>query len=125
VYYVQYAHARVCSVFRQLQEKGLVHDRANGERGLARLTETHERELLNRLARYPDTLSRAALEEDPQQLTTYLRELAYEFHSYYNAHKFLLEDSGLRDARLALIQATRQVLANGLGLLGVSAPESM
>jgi arginyl-tRNA synthetase len=125
VYYVQYAHARVCSVFRQLQEKGLVHDRANGERGLARLTETHERELLNRLARYPDTLSRAALEEDPQQLATYLRELAYEFHSYYNAHKFLLEDSGLRDARLALIQATRQVLANGLGLLGVSAPESM
>ena len=125
VYYVQYAHARVCSVFKQLQEKGLTHDRVNGERGLGLLTEEHERHLLNRLARYPDVLSRAALEEDPQQLSTYLRELAYEFHSYYNAHKFLLDESDLRDARLNLIEATRQVIADGLSLLGVSAPESM
>ena len=125
VYYVQYAHARVCSVFKQLKEKGLTFDPANAERESVSLTETHERALLNRLARYPEMLTTAALAYEPHQLTHYLRELAYDFHTYYNSHTFLVDDANLRDARLALIQATRQVLANGLRLLGVSAPESM
>ena len=125
VYYVQYAHARVCSVFKQLVEKGLGHDRANGLQQLPLLTEDHERALIMRLARYPETLESAALAHEPHQLAHFLRELAYDFHTYYNSHTFLVDDANLRDARLALIQATRQVLANGLGLLGVSAPESM
>jgi len=125
VYYVQYAHARVCSVFKQLNEKGLVHDRANGNRQLERLAEEHERALVNRLAHYPEILQNAVADEEPHQLATYLRELAHDFHTYYNTHTFLVDDANLRDARLNLIAATRQVLANGLALLGVSAPQSM
>jgi arginyl-tRNA synthetase len=125
VYYVQYAHARVCSVFRQLKEKGLQHDRANGNTHLLLLTEPHEQQLLAALARYPEVVEAAALAHEPHQLCHYLRELANEFHTYYNAHTFLVEASDLRDARLNLIDATRQVIANGLGLLSVSAPERM
>jgi arginyl-tRNA synthetase len=125
VYYVQYAHARVCSVFKQLAERGLKHDRDNGVRQLHLLAEEHERALIVRLARYPEIIEAAAVAHEPHQLAHFLRELAYDFHTYYNSHTFLVEDANLRDARLALIQATRQVLANGLGLLGVSAPESM
>jgi arginyl-tRNA synthetase len=125
VYYVQYAHARIHSVFRQLREKGLAHDPANGARHLGRLMETHEQALIERLARYPETLEAAALAYEPHQLVHYLRELAYDFHTYYGAHTFLVEDAALRDARLNLIAATRQVIANGLKLLGVSAPETM
>ena len=125
VYYVQYAHARVCSVFRQLQEKGLRHDRANGDTHLHLLNEDHEQQLLTTLARYPEVIEAAALVHEPHQLCHYLRELANDFHTYYNAHTFLVDTRDLRDARLNLIQATRQVIANGLGLLSVSAPESM
>ncbi|HEY8553629.1 MAG TPA: arginine--tRNA ligase [Burkholderiales bacterium] len=125
VYYVQYAHARVCSVFKQLREKGLAHDRANGDRALGLLTEAHEQALIARLASYPEVVESAALAHEPHQLAHYLRELAYDFHTYYNTHTFLVDDANLRDARLNLIEATRQVLANGLALLGVSAPESM
>ncbi|MEK6551627.1 MAG: arginine--tRNA ligase [Pseudomonadota bacterium] len=125
VYYVQYAHARIHSVFRQLQEKGFARDPARGLAGLARLTETHEQVLLQRLGRYPEIVEASALTHEPHQLAYYLRELAADFHLYYNTHTFLVEDGALRDARLNLIDATRQVLANGLGLLGVSAPESM
>jgi arginyl-tRNA synthetase len=125
VYYVQYAHARIHSVFRQLGEKGLTHDPANGDRHLARLTETHELALIQKLSRYPEVLEAAALAYEPHQLAHYLRELAYDFHTYYGAHTFLVDDAALRDARLNLIVATRQVIANGLGLLGVSAPEAM
>jgi arginyl-tRNA synthetase len=125
IYYVQYAHARIGSVLRQLKEKGWTHDAANGRRQLLRLTEAHEIALLARLAAYPETVETAALAYEPHQLAHYLRELAYDFHAYYNTHTFLVEDAGLRDARLNLITATRQVLRNGLGLLGVSAPESM
>jgi len=125
VYYVQYAHARIHSVFRQLGEKGLTHDPANGSRHLARLTETHELALIQKLSRYPEVLEAAALAYEPHQLAHYLRELAYDFHTYYGAHTFLVDDAALRDARLNLIVATRQVIANGLGLLGVSAPEAM
>ncbi len=125
VYYIQYAHARVCSVFRQAREKGLVWDRARGEAHLARLDSDHEQALLERLSRYPELVEAAALAYEPHQLAHYLRELAHDFHTYYNAQTFLVEDAALRDARLCLIAAVRQVIANGLGLLGVSAPESM
>ncbi len=125
VYYVQYAHARVCSVFKQLREKGLAHDGDNGNRQLGQLTEEHERALLNRLSRYPEVVESAAAELEPHQVANYLRELAYDFHAYYNTHTFLVEAADLRDARLNLIAATRQVIVNGLALLAVSAPQSM
>jgi arginyl-tRNA synthetase len=125
VYYLQYAHARVCSVFRQLGEKGLTYDPAAGAAAVQQLTEDHEQALLAALARYPETIEAAAAAHEPHQLAHYLRELANAFHTYYNAHTFIVEDAALRNARLSLIAATRQVLANGLGILGVSAPEAM
>ncbi len=125
VYYVQYAHARICSVLRQAQEKGIDTTPGEGMSHLDRLTEAHEEALLKTLARYPEVVESAALNEEPHQLTQYLRELANDLHTYYNAHQFLVEDVALRDARLRLIRATRQVLANGLGLIGVSALEKM
>ena len=125
VFYVQYAHARIHSVFRQMKEKGFAHDPANGDRNLARLTEPHERALIERLARYPEVLEAAATAHEPHQVAYYLRELAYDFHTYYGAHTFLVDDAAVRDARLNLIVAARQVIANGLKLLGVSAPETM
>ncbi|MCR4346262.1 MAG: arginine--tRNA ligase [Sulfuricaulis sp.] len=125
VYYVQYAHARIYSVFRQMKEKGFSHDPANGDRNLARLTQAHEVALIQRLARYPEVLEAAARDHEPHQLAYYLRELSHDFHTYYGAHTFLVEDAAVRDVRLNLIVATRQVIANGLKLLGVSAPEAM
>ncbi|MCU0832890.1 MAG: arginine--tRNA ligase [Chromatiaceae bacterium] len=125
VYYVQYAHARVASVLRQAADKGLAIDPTAGMTNLERLVEDHEIGLLKTLARYPELVEAAALNEEPHLLTHYLRELANDFHTYYNAHQFLVPDEGLRDARIKLILAARQVLSNGLGLLGVSAPESM
>ena len=92
---------------------------------LGRLTEPQERDLIRTLSRYPEVVESAALNEEPHLLTHYLRELANDFHTYYNAHQFLVADADLRDARLKLILGVRQVLRNGLNLLGVSAPESM
>ena len=125
VYYIQYAHARICSVGRQLEQKGLARDVARGFAHLQRLTEAHEQDLAADLARYPEVVERAALAAEPHQLVHYLRELANDLHTYYNAHAFLVAEAELRDARLNLIEATRQVLANGLQLLGVSAPQEM
>lgn len=125
VYYLQYAHARICSVLRLADEKGLTRDRERGRRSLRLLSEPHEQALLASLARYPEVIEAAALSYEPHQLAYYLRELANDFHAYYNAHVFLVESDDLRDARLNLIDAARQVLANGLGLLGVSAPQVM
>jgi len=125
VYYIQYAHARVCSVLRQLAEKGLMHNSDNGLSGLAVLTESHEQALLTGLSRYPEVVETAALNHEPHQLAHFLRDLANDFHTYYNAHQFLVDDAAVRDARLCLIRAVRQVIANGLGLLAVSAPEAM
>ncbi|MGH8189518.1 MAG: arginine--tRNA ligase, partial [Steroidobacteraceae bacterium] len=125
VYYVQYAHARVCAVFRQLAEKGHTHERDVGERNVARLTEPHEKALIRRVTYYPELLEAAARALEPHQLAHYLRDLAGDFHTYYNAHTFIVDDVGLRNARLNLVAATRQVLENGLKLLGVSAPERM
>jgi len=125
VYYIQYAHARVCSVLRQMREKGFALDAGRGRAGLHRLVEPHEQALLATLSRYPEIVESAALQRAPHALVNYLRELATDFHAYYNAHQFLVEDAELRDARVTLIQGARQVVRNGLGLLGVSAPEAM
>ncbi len=125
VYYIQYAHARVCSVLRQMEAKGLKHDPSHGEAKLSLLTESHEQEILATLARFPEVIEAAALVEEPHQIANYLRELANDFHTYYNAHQFLVDEPAIRDARLSLILAVRQVIANGLGLLGVSAPQEM
>ena len=125
VYYVQYAHARVCSVLRQLDEKGWNRDLQKGMENLEKLTEEHEISLVSTLSRYEEALEKAALQYEPHQLILYLRELANEFHTYYNAHQFLVEDTVLRNARLNLISAVKQVLANGLDLLNVNSPESM
>ncbi len=125
VFYVQYAHARVCSVLRQLTEKSLERNFQRGMDSLELLTEEHEITLVGSLARYPEVLERSALQFEPHQLIQYLRELANEFHTYYNAHQFLVEDAGTRDARLNLVCAIKQVLANGLGLLNITTPESM
>jgi arginyl-tRNA synthetase len=125
VYYIQYAHARVASVFRQLAEKGYVWDADNGKRNLSKLTESHEQALLVSLSRFPEMVDIAARNLEPHLIAQYLRELANDFHTYYDAHHFIVEDAPLRDARLTLITATQQVLKNGLALLGVSAPESM
>ena len=125
VYYIQYAHARVHSVMRQLAERGMTWEREAGLQHLHLLQESHEKALLQRMNRFPAAVENAALAHEPHQLAHYLRELANDLHTYYNAHKFIVEEAGLRDARLCLINATRQVLANGLGLLGVSAPETM
>ena len=125
VYYVQYAHARVSSVLGQAAEKGLLTEISAGAANLDRLQEAHEQALLKGLSRYPEVLEASALNEEPHQLSHYVRELANDFHTYYNAHQFLVEDEAVRDARLKLILAVRQVLRNGLNLLGVSAPERM
>lgn len=125
VYYVQYAHARVSSVLRQATEKELPVEVSEGTTHLEQLTEAHETALLNSLSRYPEVVEASALIEEPHQLTHYLRSLANDFHTYYNAHQFLVDDDALRDARLKLILAVQQVLRNGLNLLGVSAPERM
>ncbi len=125
VYYIQYAHARVESVMRQLQDKSLQFDAQRGRASLDSLVESHERALLTSLGRYPEVIEQAATARAPHTLVHYLRELANEFHTYYNAHTFLVEDDALRDARLSLILGVQQVIRNGLGLLGVSAPEHM
>jgi arginyl-tRNA synthetase len=125
VYYIQYAHARICSVLFQLQERGLRFDEAVGLSHIEQLTEPHELGLLTLLSRYPEVIIAAASSCEPHQLAYYLRELANGLHSYYNAIQLLCEDEQLRSARLCLLAAVRQVLRNGLHLLGVSAPESM
>jgi arginyl-tRNA synthetase len=127
VYYVQYAHARICSVLQQAGEKGYAAPdvAAALNNDLTPLTSTREQSLLNRLAQYPDLLAEAADELAPHQLAYYLKDLAADFHGYYNAERVLIEDDGVRNARLALLLATRQVLRNGLTMLGVSAPEKM
>ena len=125
VYYVQYAHARVCSVFRQFDEKNRQRNLALGMEHLSLLTEEHETALLLSLAKYPEILERAAIHYEPHQLIQYLRELAHQFHSYYNAHQFLVEDEALCNARLNLIAAVKQVLVNAMTLLKIHTPESM
>ncbi len=125
VYYVQYAHARICSLLRQAGEKGYAHDTARGDAALQRLDDAPAQELMRELSRYPEVVEAAGASLEPHLVAQYLRELANAFHGWYHASPVLVEDADLRDARLALALATRQVLANGLDLLGVGAPESM
>ncbi|MFJ5446617.1 arginine--tRNA ligase [Methylobacillus methanolivorans] len=121
VYYIQYAHARICSV---LNEWG--GDIASlSQAKLTALDTEHEATLMQRLGEFPELLTNAAQELAPHMVATYLKDLAGDLHSYYNAHKFLVDDADLTTARMALISATRQVLRNGLALLGVGAPEKM
>ena len=121
VYYIQYAHARICSVLAQWGEDDSMLDTVD----LSPLTNPREFALLAKLAEYPETLSRALEELGPHQVAFYLRELAGELHGYYNAERVLVDDEATKKARLALMCATRQVLRNGLALLGVSAPDRM
>ena len=125
VYYIQYAHARICSVLKQVEEKGFSYDVDMGNHNLQTLTEPSEEKLITALSRYPEIVHAAAMEYEPHQIAYYLRDLANEFHSYYNSCQFIVDSDGLRNARLNLICASKQVLANGLGILGVSAPEAM
>jgi arginyl-tRNA synthetase len=125
VYYVQYAHARICSVFAQGGADVASMPASIAAAELSPLV--HERELLlmQRLSEFPDMLTAAASDRAPHAVAFYLRELASEYHSYYNAERILVDDEPLRNARLRLSAAVRQVLANGLALLGVSTPERM
>ena len=125
VYYIQYAHARICSVFRQMNEKGYTFFQSKKLSDLSTLTEDHEIKLLRSLAKYPDVIESAAVSFEPHQLAYYLKDLANDFHTYYNVNQFLVEDDLIRNARLSLIDATRQVIRNGLLQLGVSSPEEM
>ena len=125
VFYLQYAHARVASVRKQLEARALQYDSALALASLDRLESPYEQATLVALARYPEVLRQAAAARAPPALVHYLRELANAFHSWYNAATFIVEDGALRNARLALAFGVQQVLRNGLALLGVSAPESM
>jgi arginyl-tRNA synthetase len=125
VYYIQYAHARVASVMRQLQERGLAHDPAHGLTCLSKLIEPQELQLIKRVSAFPEVVRQSAAQRAPHALVHYLRDLANDFHTNYSAHQFIVDDAGLRDARLVLALATQTVIRNGLDLLGVSAPETM
>jgi arginyl-tRNA synthetase len=127
VYYIQYAHARICSVLAQSAEQtGQLLDEQTAQAvDAAPLVAPRELDLLARLSEYPDALRQAAAELAPHQVAFYLKELAADLHAFYNTERILVDDPALRAARLALLVATRQVLRNGLSLLGVSAPERM
>ena len=123
VYYLQYAYARICSVKRQCEEKGLKLslEKAN----LNRLDNSHEQQLIKQISLYPERVLSAAIRREPHIVVNYLRDLANQFHSWYNAHQFIADDTELRDARMALASAVGQVMNNGLKLMGVSAPDKM
>jgi arginyl-tRNA synthetase len=125
VYYIQYAHARVCSMLRKTEDAGQPFDHSVAMANLALLDSDQEKAVLNRLARYPEVVEHAAKSREPQQVAQYLLDLAGDFHTCYNAVKVMVDDDTLRNTRLALGLATRQVLRNGLDLMGVSAPEEM
>ncbi|HEX7060518.1 MAG TPA: arginine--tRNA ligase [Woeseiaceae bacterium] len=125
VYYIQYAYARVASVFRQARERGIAWNRELGVARLGHLREPHEEALMRTVTRYPEIIELAAANRAPHHLVHYLRDLANDFHTYYNAHTFIVDDEATRNARLALIAAAQQVIASGLAILGVSAPEAM
>ena len=123
VYYIQYAHARVASVMKQLASKGHTYDA--GAADLSLLTNVHEQAVLTAVSKYPEIIEQAALNRAPHALVHFLRDLANTLHTYYNAEQFIVEEVTLRNARLTLVLAVQQVIRNGLGILGVSAPETM
>jgi arginyl-tRNA synthetase len=126
VYYIQYAHARVCSLLRQASERETPYEPKHGLANLARLDDAADQALMIELTRYPEVLESATAQLEPHAMAQYLRDLAYAFHAWYHAVPVLIaDDAALRDARLTLACAARQVIANGLELLGLSAPEVM
>lgn len=127
VYYLQYAHARICSVLAQAKEKGFSIPTADAiaQMDLTALSDKNAQALIARISEFSETLSVAAKECAPHTLCFYLKDLAGDFHAFYNAERVLVEDERTRNARLALLLAARQVLRNGLDLLGISAPEKM
>lgn len=125
VYYIQYAHARVFGVLKKLAEQGHSYDQSLGLEALGSLNLDAERELMTQLRKYPDVVKNAGVSLEPASIATYLKDLAGLFHSYYNSNKMLIDDAQVRNARLVLSRAVAQVIANGLDLLGVSAPEQM
>jgi arginyl-tRNA synthetase len=125
VYYIQYAYARIMSVFRQLDEKSLTFDQEQGLANVALLTCEAEKDIMRELAQYPDLILQAANVYEPHQIANYCRQLANLFHAYYNGEQFIVDDAAHRNARLSLILAVKHVLKNGLTLLGVNAPDKM
>ncbi|MEF3083148.1 arginine--tRNA ligase [Luteimonas sp. SMYT11W] len=125
VYYVQLSHARICGLLRKLGDAGLAFDLQNGLAQLPDMTDVALRDVLIDLSRWPEIVAVAGAQLEPHLIATYLLELAQGFQTYYNDHQFLVDDADVRDARLALATAVRQVLRNGLTLLGVQAPEAM
>jgi arginyl-tRNA synthetase len=125
VYYIQYAHARICTLISKLAEKDMAWDQAMGLAQLGKLTEAAEIDLMQQIELYPEVIANAANNHEPHQVAHYLKDLAGNFHTYYNAHRMVIDDAELRNARMCLCMAARQVMANGLALLGVDAPEQM
>jgi len=125
VYYIQYAHARICTLINRLAQENMAWDSAMGLKQLEKLKEAAEITLMQQIALYPEVLANAASNHEPHQIAHYLKDLAGNFHSYYNAHRMVIDDVLLRNARMCLCMAARQVMANGLDLLGVDAPEHM
>jgi arginyl-tRNA synthetase len=125
VYYVQYAHARICSVLNEWKSRFITDEALLPTVDLAPLSSERAMALLQKIAEFPDMLTQAAAELAPHTVAFYLRDLAGEFHSFYNAERVLVDDEAARNARIALLAATRQVLANGLAIIGVSAPVKM
>lgn len=125
IHYIQYAHARICSVWQQLENANLTYEATEGLAALDQLTDPKEAALIKKLQAYQDTILRAATHFEPHVLAYFLHELANAYHGYYNACKILVEDTPLRQARLCLNQATQQVLQNGLSLLGIVAVNKM
>lgn len=125
VYYIQYAHARICSVWKQLAEKKMAWDTDAGLSQLTLLAQEDEKNLITAIASFPELIATAGMQYAPHKLAHFLQTFAHYFHTYYNAHKFIGDDAALRNARLSLIAAAQIVLKNGLTLLGVSAPMSM
>jgi|TARA_B110000263_G_scaffold249650_1_gene267932 arginyl-tRNA synthetase len=125
VYYIQYAHARIASVFRQLEEKKYNYNEEIGIDNISLLATNKEKLIMSALSRFPEVIELSANNRAPHNLAQYLRELANEFHSYYNDSIFIVEDKNTRNARMLLIKATQLIIKNGLELLGVSSPKSM
>lgn len=125
VYYIQYAHARVCSIFRKLEAEEQRWNQETGLAALSALTLETEKEIMVKIGRFPEIVRKAAENNEPHMIANYMYDLAGDFHTWYNSEKTLVDDTDLRNARLTLAEAVRQVLANGLDLLGVSAPSKM
>lgn len=125
VYWIQYAHARVCSVLRQLKERGILREPSVGLQSLDLLEHEHEKVLIDSICRYSEVIEAAIITCEPQRFAYFLKELATRLHNYYNGVELLCEHKHTREARLCLLEAVRQVLNNGLNLLGIPSPESM